>query len=230
VKIPGVVWGMICAGAVLTLILFLVSEFPGSLSERGSQINLTYSLVLLVAVGGSAVVGRRFRNIPFIRYASIWMVLGMVVFLTYSFRDEAEGVYSRVVGELLPGRARTEGGNVVIRMASNGHFVIDADVDGAKVSFLLDTGASDVVLSPRDARRLGFDLDTLKFTRVYQTANGTVQGAPVRLGKLVIGSLEVRNVRASVNSADMSRSLLGMSFLERLSGYEVRGNSLILKP
>jgi len=87
-----------------------------------------------------------------------------------------------------------------------------------------------VVLSPADARRLGFDPDTLDFSKVYRTANGTVYGAPVRLRSLTIGSIRIDNVRASVNGAEMSRSLLGMSFLERLSGYEVTAGSLILYP
>ena len=229
-KIPPIIWGVVGFGAVITLILFLSSEFPGSLSDRDSQISLTYSLALLAVLGGSAVVGRRFRKTPFFRYASIWVVLGFGVFTAYSFRDEAKGVYNRLLGELLPATARIEGGNVIIRKASNGHFVVEANVDGTEIIFLVDTGASDVVISPDDANRLGFDPGSLKYTKTYQTANGTVYGAPVRLGKLSIGPLEIRDVRASVNGAAMSNSLLGMSFLERLSGYEVRGNSLFLKP
>ncbi len=229
-KIPPIVWGMVAIGAVATLIVFLSVEFPGSLSDRDSQIRLTYSLALLAVLGGSALIGRRFRTVPVIRYASIWIVLGLGIFTIYSFRDEARSVYNRLLGELTPDRARIEGGDVVIRMASNGHFVVRADVDGTEITFLVDTGASDVVISPADAKRMGYDLDTLKFTKTYRTANGTVYGAPVRLGTISIGPLNVRDVRASVNSAEISRSLLGMSFLERLSGYEVRGNSLILKP
>jgi len=230
VKIPPIVWGLVGLGAVIALILFLSTEFPGRLSDRDSQIKLTYSLALLAVLGGSALVGRRFRKAPFFRYASIWVVLGLGVFAAYSFRDEAKGIYNRLLGELLPATARIEGGNVVIRKASNGHFVVEADVDGTEIIFLVDTGASDVVISPDDAKRLGFNLDTLKFTKIYQTANGTVYGAPIRLGRLSIGPLQIRDVRASVNGAAMNSSLLGMSFLERLSGYEVRGNSLVLKP
>jgi aspartyl protease family protein len=93
---------------------------------------------------------------------------------------------------------------------------------------MVDTGASDVVLSPADARRLGFDLAELKFTRIYQTANGTVRGAPVRLRRITIGPIEIEDVRASVNGAPMGTSLLGMSFLGRLMGYEVTTDTLTL--
>jgi aspartyl protease family protein len=230
VKIPPIVWILVGGGALLTLVVFLAMEFPGSLSDRDSQVSLTYSLLLLVMIGGSALVGRRFKNVPVVRYAALWIVLGLGIFALYSFRDEAGSVYDRLVGELVPGRAQTEGDNVVVRMASNGHFIVRADIDGTVITFLVDTGATDVVLSPADAKRLGFDLDTLKFTKTYRTANGTVRGAPVHFNRMSIGPLVLHDVRASVNSADMGRSLLGMSFLDRLSGYEVRGNSLILKP
>jgi len=134
------------------------------------------------------------------------------------------------------------GNDVVIRAGNHGHFVAEVTVDGTDVRFLVDTGASDVVrflvdtgasdvvLSPADAERLGFDPARLRFSKFYRTANGTVRGAPVRLSEMKIGPIRVTDVRASVNEADMNRSLLGMSFLNRLSGYAVEGGRLILKP
>ena len=87
-----------------------------------------------------------------------------------------------------------------------------------------------MVLSPRDAERLGFDLNKLSFNRFYRTANGTVTGASVRLHEIRIGSLSVADVRASVNGAEMKRSLLGVSFLSRLGGYQVNDGVLTLRP
>ena len=98
-----------------------------------------------------------------------------------------------------------------------------------KIKFLIDTGASDVVLNPSDAVRLGFNLKQLSFDKIYNTANGIVRGAPVKLGRVKIGPIEITNVRASVNGADMVTSLLGMSFLSRIGGYEVVGDRLTLK-
>jgi aspartyl protease family protein len=77
---------------------------------------------------------------------------------------------------------------------------------------------------------LGFDLKSLKFTRVYHTANGTVRGAPVRLRQITLGPIAMRDVRASVNEAPMTSSLLGMSFLSRLSSYKVSKDTLTLTP
>ena len=94
---------------------------------------------------------------------------------------------------------------------------------------LVDTGASDVTLTPRDARRLGFHLDRLTYDRTYRTANGIVKGARVRLHSLKVGHIVVPDVRASVNSADMNLSLLGMSFISRLSRFEVADGTLTLR-
>ena len=118
---------------------------------------------------------------------------------------------------------------VVIRRAPNGHFLLEAVVNGVPIRFLVDTGASDVVLSAADAGRLRLNPGKLRYTREYQTANGVVRAAPITLREVRLGQLEVYDVEASVNEAPMSLSLLGMSFLERLNGYAVRGERLVLQ-
>jgi aspartyl protease family protein len=85
------------------------------------------------------------------------------------------------------------------------------------------------MLTPADARRLGFDPATLAYTRVYHTASGMARGAPVTLPEIVIGTIRLTEVRASVSDRDADSSLLGMSFLGRLSGYEVSGDTLTLR-
>lgn len=115
-----------------------------------------------------------------------------------------------------------------IRSGTDGHFVAAADVDGTDVRFLVDTGASSVVLTPEDAERIGLRVSERDFTLVYHTANGTVRAAPVTLRHVRIGSLVVRDVEAAVNEVSIGISLLGMSFLSRLDGYQVQGNQLIL--
>lgn len=118
---------------------------------------------------------------------------------------------------------------VVIRRSPNGHFLLEAAVNGVAIRFLVDTGASDVVLSAADAKRLRLNPSKLRFTQQYQTANGVVSAAPITLREVRIGQLEVYDVAASVNQGPMGISLLGMSFLERLNGYAVRGERLILQ-
>jgi aspartyl protease family protein len=118
---------------------------------------------------------------------------------------------------------------MIIPAGAHGHFLVEAVVEGTPLAFVVDTGASDVVLTPADAKRLGFRADELRFTRRYQTANGVVAAAPVTLRELRIGQFSAFDVEASVNGAPLPVSLLGMSFLRRLRGYEVDNGRLILR-
>tara|TARA_R110002124_G_scaffold105164_3_gene255911 strand:- start:47124 stop:47816 length:693 start_codon:yes stop_codon:yes gene_type:complete len=223
---------MIVIGLALGgLVLFLALQFPEALTTRGEQIQLTHALLLVAVIGGAAIAHGRFQARQALRHAAIWVGIGAVLLLGYSFRAEFQALGDRLMGELLPHRAQeTAAGDVVIRAGDHGHFVAEARVNGVAIRFLVDTGASEVVLSPRDAMRLGFDLKSLSFNRIYQTANGTVTGAPVRLDDIRIGPIVVTDVRASVNGAEMKRSLLGMTFLGRLGGYRVDGDVLTLSP
>src|SRR3546814_873500 len=100
---------------------------------------------------------------------------------------------------------------------------------GWRVDFLIDTGASEIVLSPADAQRLGYSPENLSFTRQYVTANGIGRGAPIRLDSLAVGPIVYAGLPASVNEAPMGESLLGITFLRRLESYEVRRDVMILR-
>jgi aspartyl protease family protein len=117
----------------------------------------------------------------------------------------------------------------VVEAEANGHFVIDATVDGVPITFLVDTGASDIVLTLDDARQLGFLPHTLDFSQRFRTANGEVRGAPVRLRELRIGQFSLYDQDASVNEAPLAISLLGMRFLDQLNSYQVEDGRLILR-
>ena len=118
---------------------------------------------------------------------------------------------------------------LAVRAARNGHFIVEATVNGHEIRFLVDTGATDVALRREDARRLGFDPDLLRYDREYRTANGVTRAASVTLREVGIGQISMRDVAASVSEGELQISLLGMSFLSRLEGYEVRGDRLILR-
>ncbi len=118
---------------------------------------------------------------------------------------------------------------LVIPAGPDGHFMVDAAVGGVEIRFLVDTGASRVVLTREDAERLGFQPHLLDYSELYRTANGEVPGAPVVLPDLSIGELVIDDVRASVIQSPMVTSLLGMSVLGRLDGYEVRDEGLVLR-
>lgn len=223
-------WVVIGALALILLIVWLAGLNPGALEDEDSKMRLVYLSLLLAMVASGAMGARYYRLSTVAKQAAAWVAIAAVLVIGYSLRDDLRIVKDRVLGEVTPSRGIADGnGDVVIRRSRGNHFYVDATVDGEPVRFLVDTGASDVVLTPADARRLRFDLSRLNFNRFYSTANGTGTGAPVRLGEVRVGPIAVRDVRASVNGTEMSHSLLGMSFLNRLSGYEVNRNSLILK-
>jgi len=223
---------VLAAGALTVLaVVYLMDRFPEAAEGEGGM-SLVHGLLVLAFLGASAALHRRIMepNKIFLGIVA-WLAAGVVLFAGYSYRYELARVRDRLLGELIPSAGmEMAGGAVSIRADASGHFVVEALVDGVPVRFLVDTGASDVVLSPADAGRIGLDVKTLSFDRPYRTANGIVYGAPVRLGRVSIGPVSLTGVRASVNGAPMKRSLLGMSFLGRLKGYDVSRNTLILRP
>jgi aspartyl protease family protein len=110
----------------------------------------------------------------------------------------------------------------------DGHFRVDAMVNGAPVKFLVDTGANIVVLTQADARHIGLDPDGLAYTAKVATANGTAPAAPVLISEIVVGPIRMTDVVAVVDRQNTMTSLLGMSFLSRLQGYEVSAGALTL--
>jgi len=130
----------------------------------------------------------------------------------------------------MPGRAvEIDNRTVLVRVADDRHFYLDAKVDGTRIRFLVDTGATQIVLNHRDAVKIGFDMGRPAYTQRTETANGVGLSAPVRLREIRVGPIVVKDIRASVNKASMSTSLLGIAFLERLSGYSVKDGTLTLK-
>lgn len=225
-------WLWLAAAGVLLflLVILLLDRFPRALADPSSQVDLVQRLLILVFVGGALMLRIRTRPGPALMAALAWIGIGLVLLLAYTFRDEAAAVGRRLIAELVPRDGSEQGGAMTYRAGTDGHFAVEAEVEGTRVEFLVDTGASRVVLSPRDARRIGFDVDKLAFTQSFNTANGTVRGAPVRLERVRVGSIVLDDVTASVNGAAMERSLLGMSFLSRLSGYSVENGVLTFKP
>ena len=118
---------------------------------------------------------------------------------------------------------------LVLRAGRNGHFTLEAEVDGYPIDFMIDTGATTVVLSPADARRVGLNPSSLDYNAVFETGNGHTRVALITLDELTIGNLDLYDVQAAVVTKPLSMSLLGMSALERLDGYQVDGDRMILR-
>ncbi|MGE5202903.1 MAG: TIGR02281 family clan AA aspartic protease [Acidobacteriota bacterium] len=124
---------------------------------------------------------------------------------------------------------RTVPNELVYRRAGDGHFYVEADVNGALVRFVVDTGASVVALSPDDARAAGLSVANPDFSARAYTANGVARVAPVTLRAVALGQFTASDVPAIVVERPMQVSLLGMSFLARLQGFETRGDELVLR-
>ena len=212
------------------LVAFLAWRFPDAIYSDHDWSRIVYLVLLLVLVSSSILAGRRLRLEGVAKAAALWAAIILVLTLGYSYRHELGAIGERVLGEFLPHRGAVSGGDEIRFPAGlDGHFRIEAMVNGTPVRFLVDTGASTIVLSPADARRIGFNPESLSFTGIAETANGTVRTAPVRLSSVAIGPIQMTDLPASVNQAAMRGSLLGMSFLERLRSFEIRDGVLILR-
>jgi aspartyl protease family protein len=214
---------------LVALVALLHNAFPYVLEDENARMRVLYLVVLLcfLAAGGSRLRGRPLPKLA--RDAAIWLAIIVALVFAYSFRDELG--HSRIMAELVPAQVQVEGdGTLSIKASEGGHFFVEGKVNDVAVRFLIDTGASDIVLAPDDARRAGLDTDALDYTHYATTANGTGAGARVMLNSLTIGSIALHHMPASVNKVWMQESLLGMSFLHRLKGFRVEGDRLILMP
>ncbi|WP_226621694.1 TIGR02281 family clan AA aspartic protease [Alloyangia pacifica] len=120
-------------------------------------------------------------------------------------------------------------GRVELPRAPDGHYYLTLQINGTPVDFVVDTGASGMVLTREDARRIGIDPAELAFHSSARTANGAVQTAPVRLDTVTLGRFEDRNLPAYVNGGEMDKSLLGMTYLQRFDRLEISGGRMVLE-
>jgi aspartyl protease family protein len=121
-----------------------------------------------------------------------------------------------------------EDGSASIAKSGDGHFWADAVVDGHPVHFLIDTGATAVALTAADARNLGLDPDGLAYSYTVMTANGPGRAAHVKLGVVSVGNAQVSDVDAFVIDKGLQTSLLGMTYLGRLSKFEASQDAMVL--
>ncbi|MGC1488122.1 MAG: TIGR02281 family clan AA aspartic protease [Albidovulum sp.] len=169
---------------------------------------IIYLGLILVAVAGSYLAANRKNLGKTAQQAAIWglIFVGAVA---------VAGLWPDIRRQTLPHKPVTTANGTEIRAAEDGHYYIDTTVNGTNVRFVVDTGATNVVLTERDARRVGFNPDTLAYTGRASTANGMVLTAPVRLKSFLLGPFKDEDVRAMVNGGDLDTSLLGMSYLSQ---------------
>ncbi|MBU6339418.1 MAG: TIGR02281 family clan AA aspartic protease [Rickettsiales bacterium] len=190
---------------------------------------LVYYIIILVFLILGIITRREISFFQILKYLFIWCAIAFVVIAFYSFRYDFSDLKNRIIGEINPSQARlNDNGQIVINMSEDGHFYINLKINQKTIRFMVDTGASDVMLNANDAENIGIDVNRLTFNRPYQTANGISFGASIILEEIEIAGVRFINIPASVSNANMGVSLLGMSFLKRCKKYEFYQDKLIL--
>lgn len=230
---------LIAALAGLTGAFYLLSGNSSVVAEMDDLERWLFviSAAVLSLYAGFLLTGHGGRFGQAVRHFGIWLVLGLLLIVGYTYRDDVSLIANRVAGELLPPgehfavtRSAEGPTSVRIRQRMDGHFTARTRVNGIHLFMLVDTGASTVVLKPADAESAGIDTSTLSFTVPVRTANGTGFAAPVRLRSVSIGPIVINDVEALVaKPGALNESLLGMSFLRRLRSYEFSGEFLTLR-
>ncbi len=186
------------------------------------QIMQTIYLGLLgLAIAGSYIAANRNDLGKMAQQALIWLLIFVGVVGAYGLWDE---ISNDVTGrQTFIGDARVE-----VPRSRDGHYYLTLDINDVPVDFVVDTGASQVVLTRRDAARIGLDPDTLNYFGSASTANGVVRTAPVQLETMAMGDILDRNLPAVVNEGEMEGSLLGMTYLGLYDRIEITNGRLVL--
>ena len=191
--------------------------------EENDFSRLIYLSVLVVAILGSILISRRGAYGKMFRQAGIWLLIFMgLVAIVASWQD------IRQSGQTMSFQ-QSEDGAIIIPKEIDGHFHLTVTINDRPIEFLVDTGASDIVLTREDAARVGFDPNRLDYWGMANTANGTVRLATIRLETVRLGEFIDKNIRASVNKAPMEKSLLGMRYLSKFRAIEISNDQMILK-
>lgn len=223
-------WVLLLVVGLVGLVIALARALPGAVRGPDDWASVGYDVALAALISAGVLRAGRGAWRRRLRHAAIWAVIVAALALGFAYRDIFTGAARRLQVAFSPGALVATGDHeLTIPQDAGGAFMVLAKVDGQPVRFMVDTGASDTVLSPDDARRLGVNLDTLTYDRGAETANGVGHGAAYAAQTFELGPIRLDNVRMTINQAPLSTSLLGMSALGRLDSFEVRGGKLILR-
>lgn len=224
--------GLLLAIGLVAFLFIYLEENDYRLAGLNALDTSSMSVKLVIIAALAVVVLGLFRGrfSQAIKSILIWVAIVLALAVGYTYRFELREVADRVMAEFLPGHAATRGRMVEIARGQTGNFVVVTQVNGARMPMILDTGASSVVLTHEAAKAAGLPLEVLTYTVNVDTANGRTRAAPVTLQSIGVGNIVERDVTALIaQPGQLRQSLLGMSFLNRLEGWEVRGDRLVLR-
>ena len=225
---------MIAIGA--GVILLILNDSAGStFGVENYDFSRLIWLGALVALIGAGLLrsGRPLGTMA--RSLGTWAVIVLALIAGYQYRYELQDFASRVTAGLVPGSPLALGledghATVTLDKAGNGHFEARIMVNGTPVRAVVDTGATSTVLTAQDAQAAGFNPAALNFTIPVSTANGMARAAAVRTDELAIGGIVRKDMPVMIAApGTLGQSLLGMNFIGSLSGFDVRGDRMILR-
>jgi aspartyl protease family protein len=184
-----------------------------------------YYVMIIVAVA-SSLVAMKLPLAKMLKMVLLWVAIFGAGFILFSFRSEFSSFGERLKAEAM-GTAIADGGTVRIPIADDGHFWVDAKVNGHSLRFVVDSGASVTTVSEEAAREAGMPVGTER--TVINTANGRTTAIKGWAERLEIGSIERTDFPVDINEHD-DTNLLGMNFLSSLRSWRVEGNYLVLEP
>ena len=182
---------------------------------------LIFLSIILIVLLSSYLIAMRNNLTTLFKSAAVWVIIFSCIIAGYGvwqdLSKEQPVLYSKNLSD------------IIINIKQDGHFYATVLVNNVEIEFLIDTGATHIVLSKEDAKKLDYNLSKLIFWSKSNTANGIVETAPIRLQSIKLGQFSDTNVLAYINQGTMKQSLLGMSFLNNFSSVEFRNETLTLR-
>lgn len=236
--VGGLALVMLAAGLTATSRIIIPDDLPDA--------RLALAFAAIALIGLAIGFGWDREAAAPLRRALLWIAGAAMILVGLCFYGDAATALTRIAAkyQLIPpahaeavSEASTpvvlnpdvlDAKTVTLKATANGHFFASALVNGKPVNFLVDTGSTDVALSPSDARDLGIDVGRLNYDQSVFTANGPIRVAVVELKTIALGPLHVENVSASIPQVELRHSLLGMSFLKRLTQFSMDTDRLVL--
>ena len=198
----------------------------GDGADRAIYVLYLIGALVLVA---SAFTVRRLKLSTAAKMIASWVLIFAAAFVIFTFKDEFRALGDRLLVAVRGGEAEeTAPGETRVRMAPDGHYWVEADVNGEKVRFLIDSGATMTSISQDTANRAGIQAGD-GFPVMVQTANGVVQAERGEADSLRVGNIQRRNLTVYVSGVFGDMNVLGMNFLSSLRSWGVEGRVLILR-